>query len=40
MRAGELFLFMVDELDVDARGLSLAAERFLLAVEQLKGGSR
>ena len=40
MREGELFLFLIDELDVDARGLSLAAERFLLAVERLKGGAK
>ena len=40
MRKGELFLFLIDEMEVDARGLSLAAERFLLAVERMKGGAQ
>jgi len=38
MKQGELFLLMVDEREVDARGLSLAAERFLAYVKSVKGG--
>ncbi|MGE0712174.1 MAG: hypothetical protein AB7N76_29805 [Planctomycetota bacterium] len=39
MRAGELFLLLVDEQDVDARGLSLAAERFLQVVARMRGNA-
>jgi hypothetical protein len=38
MREGSLYLLLVDRLDVDARGLSLAAERFLLHVKRLRDG--
>tara|TARA_R110002072_G_scaffold42798_2_gene120662 strand:+ start:847 stop:1218 length:372 start_codon:yes stop_codon:yes gene_type:complete len=38
MKKGELFLLMVDEREVDARGLSLAAERFLAYVKNVKEG--
>jgi len=38
MKKGELFLLMVDEREVDARGLSLAAERFLAYVKSVKEG--
>ncbi|MBL4845468.1 MAG: hypothetical protein JKY65_08085 [Planctomycetes bacterium] len=33
MEKGELFLLMIDERSVDAKGLSLAAERFLAYVK-------
>jgi hypothetical protein len=38
MKQGQLFLLMVDEREVDARGLSLAAERFLAYVKSVKEG--
>lgn len=38
MEKGELFLLLVDEREVDARGLSLAAERFLTYVKSVKEG--
>lgn len=36
VRQGEVYLFLVDELEVDAQGLSLAAERFLAYVKEVQ----
>ena len=38
VQRGEVYLFLVDELEVDAPGLSLAAERFLTYVKRLQEG--
>ncbi len=39
MSRGELFLFLVDELDVDADALVLASERFLARLPRPAGGA-